>query len=322
MKNGKLNISQLEKLIYTNLGKKRDDILTLPLIGQDCGYFDADDNIISITSDPITATSKNIGKLAVIINLNDIATSFATPFAITVTLLCPPDTTEDDIYTIMKDISDECVRNNVQIIGGHTEITDSVNRIIISITAIGKLDKQRYLKISPIKPGFNIYMSKEVSLEGSMIICLEKENELKAILTDKEFEIAKSFVSNLSVLKESEILKSKNISLMHDVTEGGIFGAIYEMCILAKKGCIIDYEKIIVNEISKKICKYYDIEPMRLLSSGCMLIISPDELESEIDGIKFTKIGKITDNKDILFQKDGKIFPITEPDSDEIYKVI
>ena len=117
IKNGKLSISQLEKLIYTNLGKKRQDILTLPLIGQDCGYFDANDSIISVTSDPITATDMNIGKLSVIINLNDIATSFAEPIAVTVVILCPPNTTEDTIYDIMKDISDECIKNNVQVIG-------------------------------------------------------------------------------------------------------------------------------------------------------------------------------------------------------------
>lgn len=322
LNNGKLNISQLEKLIYTNLGKKRQDILTLPLIGQDCGYFDASDSIISVTSDPITATDMNIGKLSVIINLNDIATSFAEPIAITVVILCPPNTTEDTIYNIMKDISNECIKNNVQVIGGHTEVTDSVNRTIVCITAFGKLDKKRYENISLATQGSHIYMSKEVSLEGSMIICLEKKEELKNVLSNQEFETANTFIDKLSVLKESQILKNKNIALMHDVTEGGIFGALYEMCKSIKKGCIVDYEKILVNDITKKICNHYNINPMRLLSSGCMLIISNEELEDEIDNIRFTKIGIITDKQEYLFKKEDKFFEIIEPNSDEIYKVI
>lgn len=322
LNNGKLSISQLEKLIYTNLGKKRQDILTLPLIGQDCGYFDANDSIISVTSDPITATDTNIGKLSVIINLNDIATSFAEPIAITVVILCPPNTTEDTIYNIMKDISNECIKNNVQVIGGHTEVTDSVNRSIVCITAFGKIDKKRYENISPAVEGSHIYMSKEVSLEGSMIISLEKKEELKDIITKEEFETANGFINSLSVLKESRILKTKNISLMHDVTEGGIFGALYEMCKSVKKGCIIDYDEILVNDITKKICDYYNIDSMRLLSSGCMLIISNEELDNEIDGIKFTKIGQITNQEKYLFKKDNKTFEIIEPNSDEIYKVI
>ncbi|NWO25552.1 hydrogenase maturation protein [Peptostreptococcaceae bacterium oral taxon 081] len=322
IKNGKLTVNQLKKLIYSNLGKRRKEVITMPLVGQDCGYFYTEDNIISITTDPITATDTNIGKLSVIINLNDIATSFAEPFAITVTLLCPENTTEEKIYQIMKDISDECIKNDVQIVGGHTEVTTAVNQILVCVTALGKLDKKRYEETEPIKSGDNIYMSKEISLEGSMIIACEKKEELKEVLTDEEFEIAKLFLEKLSVVKESKLLKNKKISLMHDVTEGGILGALYEMCSYAQKGCMIDYDKIKINSITKKISKFYNIDPLRLISSGCMLIITNEEISEKIDDISFTKIGKITDDNKLLMKKDDGFIEIEEPDSDEIYKVI
>ena len=166
IKSGKLSINQLEEIIFKNLGYERDDIITRPFIGQDCGCFLGNDDIITVTSDPITATSKDIGRLAVIVNLNDIATSFATPLAITVTILAPVGTTQEEIKEIMSDISDECVKNKIQVIGGHTEVTSAVNRPIVSITAFGRIERSKFNNISKVESGQKIYMSKSIYLEG------------------------------------------------------------------------------------------------------------------------------------------------------------
>lgn len=322
IKSGKLNISQLENIIFNNIGSIRKDVVTKPFVGQDCGFFLGNNDIISVTSDPITATSKNIGRLAVIVNINDVATSFAEPIAITVTILAPENTEEEKIKEIMSDISDECTKYNVQIIGGHTEVTSAVNREIVSITAFGRIDKDKYENLGKVKAGQKIYMSKSISLEGSLILLEEKMNELKDILTKEEISTTLSNFEKLSVLKDSQVLRNKNISLLHDVTEGGIFGAIYEMMKYAQKGCKIDVEKINVNNVTKKICDYFNIDIFRLLSSGCLLIITEDELERYIDGIEFTQIGVVTESKDIIYVKDEKFYKIQEPSSDSIYEVI
>ena len=101
LKNGKLSMKQLNESVFSYIGEKRQDVLTVPSIGQDCGYFLGNDDIISVTSDPITATSKDIGRLAVIVNMNDILASFATPLAITVTILAPKNTTDYEIKCLI-----------------------------------------------------------------------------------------------------------------------------------------------------------------------------------------------------------------------------
>ena len=310
IKSGKLSINQLEEIIFKNLGYERDDIITRPFIGQDCGCFLGNDDIITVTSDPITATSKDIGRLAVIVNLNDIATSFATPLAITVTILAPVGTTQEEIKKIMSDISDECVKNKIQVIGGHTEVTSAVNRPIVSITAFGRIERSKFNNISKVESGQKIYMSKSISLEGIMIIVKEKKEELKDV-----------FYVELCIIQHAYVLRNNDISFLHDVTEGGILGAIYEMMRYCNKGCVINYNDIKINNITRKVCDHYNIDPTRLISSGCMLIITDDILEEEIDGVSFTQIGVVTDDN-MIFIRDGKMNDITEPDSDAIYEVL
>jgi len=321
IKSGKLSINQLEEIIFKNLGYERDDIITRPFIGQDCGCFLGNDDIITVTSDPITATSKDIGRLAVIVNLNDIATSFATPLAITVTILAPVGTTQEEIKKIMSDISDECVKNKIQVIGGHTEVTSAVNRPIVSITAFGRIERSKFNNISKVESGQKIYMSKSISLEGIMIIVKEKKEELKDVLSEDEMQKAENFYEELSIIKDAYVLRNNDISFLHDVTEGGILGAIYEMMRYCNKGCVINYNDIKINNITRKVCDHYNIDPTRLISSGCMLIITDDILEEEIDGVGFTQIGVVTDDN-MIFIRDGKTNDITEPDSDAIYEVL
>lgn len=322
LKNGKLSIKQLNENIFSHIGKKRDDVLTVPNIGQDCGYFLGNDDIISVTSDPITATSKDIGKLAVIVNINDVIASFAVPIAMTVTILAPNNTSDDEIKNIMQDISKECKKYDVQIIGGHSEITSAVNQIVVSITAFGRLSKEKYKSIKPIKAGQKIYMTKEISLEGTMVIVNENEDELKDILCEKEIKDAKKFIDKISIYDDAKILGNYNISLMHDVTEGGIFGAIYELMSSVKKGCIINYNDIKINPVTKKVCTHYDIDPTRLLSSGCLIFITDDILDKKINGISFFQIGVVLDMEEKIYIKDGKQYEISEPYSDELYKVV
>lgn len=321
IKSGKLSINQLEEIIFKNLGYERDDVITRPFVGQDCGCFLGNEDIITVTSDPITATSKDMGRLAVIVNLNDIATSFATPLAITVTILAPVGTTQEEIKKLMSDISDECIKNKVQIIGGHTEVTSAVNKMIVSITAFGRIEKRKFNSISKVQSGQKIYMSKSISLEGIMIITKEKKEELKNVLSQEEIHRAENFYEELSVIKDAYVLRNKDIAFLHDVTEGGLFGAIYEMMRYCNKGCVINYNDIKINNITRKVCDYYKIDATRLISSGCMLIITDDILEEEIDSVSFTQIGVVTD-EDMIFIKDGKTITITEPDSDAIYEVL
>lgn len=325
---GKLTIEQLKRLVFKNISSFRKEVLTHPYIGQDCGIFDPSNNIISISSDPITGATENIGRLSVEVNLNDIAASGAEPFAITVTILCPVGTKEEEIKKIMQEIDETAKEKNVQVIGGHTEVTSSVNRTIVSVTALGIIKRETYDENVEIKEGFDIYITKDAGLEGTYIIGTEKENELKDILEEEDINTLMKYATLLSVIEDAKIAKNSGALLMHDVTEGGILGAVWESCELVGFGAKLYKDKISISNTTKKISDYYNINPLKLISSGCLLFFAPKEHRSSIEKsfeeekIELSRIGTITREKEIILIDNEKEIIIDKPQSDELYKVI
>jgi hydrogenase expression/formation protein HypE len=329
MKIGKLTASQLKEIIFNNIKKKRKEFLNSPGIGDDCAAIDLGEKVCYISSDPITGAVSEIGKLAVNITCNDLATTGVEPMGIMVTILAPPSTSIEDLKNIMVDMETECAILNIDILGGHTEITDAVNKIIISVTGLGFGTKAHYEDKKEILEGDIILLTKGIGIEGTAIISYEKEEELKAVLSQEEINCAKSMMDLTSVVKEG-LLSSKLSKGMHDVTEGGLLGAVWEVAELSKLGVTIYREQLNVSEVTHKICDYYKIDPLKLISSGSMIIVvSPknkDELldklmSNEIPTFEIGSFTKDVQEKFIYNSKDQRS-NISEPESDELYKVV
>lgn len=327
MEIGKVPNDVLEKIIFSNIKNKREEVLVRAAIGEDNGIIDFGDSVCVVSTDPITGATKDIGKLAIHISCNDVSTSGAEPIAVLLTILCPPQTTEEELEEIMKDASMAAKEINVEIIGGHTEVTDSVNRVIISTTVIGKQLKSKLPNYDDIKIGDKVVITKYIGIEGTSIIAKELETNLIDKIGRDNLSKAKNMDSMLSVVKEGVIAGRHNAKYMHDITEGGVYGAIWEASFATKKGLVIHEELIPMMDITVDICSILGIDPYRLISSGSMvIIISEDDLielqeELSIQDIKATAIGEITE-EGIYYVKEGVKREITPPGSDELYKAL
>ncbi|MGB6128012.1 MAG: AIR synthase family protein [Psychrilyobacter sp.] len=329
MKIGKLTASQLKEVIFNNIKKKRKEFLNSPGIGDDCAAIDLGEKVCYISSDPITGAVSEIGKLAVNITCNDIATTGVEPMGIMVTILAPPSTSIEDLQNIMIDMESECAKLNIDILGGHTEITDAVNKIIISVTGLGFGTKEHYEDKKEILEGDIILLTKGTGIEGTAIIAHEKEKELKTILSQSEIDYGKSMMDLTSVVKEG-LLSSQLSKGMHDVTEGGILGAIWEVAELSKLGVTIYHDQLNISDVTNKICDYYKIDPLKLISSGSMLIIvsskNKDILLNKLisHDIPTFEIGYFTKNinEKYIYDSNDQKLNISEPESDELYKVV
>ncbi len=327
MNTGKVSESVLKRSVFKQLKVKRKEILAGPRIGMDCsiGQFEADE-LFSVSSDPITGAVKDIGSLAVHVTANDIAASGAEPVGITLTILLPDGFFEEDLKKICGDVNTACEELNVTVMGGHTEITTAVNQPIICVTGIGKLNKNKYKANEKAKSGQDIIMTKWAGLEGTAIIATEKEEELKNHFNSSFVDSAIALKKYISVVPESKIAVEYGVSIMHDVTEGGVFGGLWELAANARKGAEIILDKIPIKQETIEICEYYELNPYKLISSGSMLMIADDgeglvkELEEK--GIPSAIIGKLTDGNDrVVIQEDTK--RALEPaNSDELYKII
>jgi len=306
---------------------KRSEVIIGSGVGEDCGAVQTEPGqVLVMSTDPITGTAIDIGHLAVDITANDLASAGAEPVGILLTVLLPPETTEAELKSIMTEVNASCERLDVSVIGGHTEVTDAVIRPVLSVTGVGKVKRDALITTSGAKPGMDLIATKWIGLEGTSIIAAEKKDELLQKFPADFVERAIGFNSMLSVVQDGLIAAGAGAAAMHDVTEGGIFGALWEMGTASDVGLSVDIEKIPIKQESVEICDYFDIDPYCLISSGSMLIAAwnglrvVDALENA--GIHAAVIGRTDDSKQRVVHYDGQTRYLEPPEADEFHKVL
>lgn len=324
---GKVPENVLKRSILKQIHINRDEVLIGAGIGEDCAILALkEEEAFVLSTDPITGTSKDIGKLAVHITLNDLASSGAEPIGLMLSVLLPPDVTEAEIKEMMKQVNEESAKFNVQTIGGHTEVTDAVNTAIITVTGVGKVKKDQIITTGGAKVGQDLVVTKWIGLEGTSILAKEKEEDLKSKFAIPFIEKAKNFDRYLSVVPEAAIAIKSDVSAMHDVTEGGIFGALWEVAESAGVGLEIDLKSIPVQQETIEVCEFFGINPYNLISSGAMIIVCDDghglvrELAKE--NIHASVVGKVMDGNDRVLLNEGERRFLEPPKTDELYRAL
>lgn len=324
MKEGKLDFDDLRKIILNNKTIKRNEVKVRNDVGEDCSIIDFDDCEAIFSTDPITGANENVGRLAVHINCNDIASTGGEPIAIMVTILAPTTSTLEEINRVMNEIDDEAAQIGVEIIGGHTEVTSAVNKMIISVTVIGKNLKGKSIKTAGAKLGDDVIVTKTIGLEGTCILINDHEERLKKILSKEERDFGKSLINRISVLGEGKIGGELGVNSMHDITEGGLLGGLFEVAMASDKGFIIYNDKIPMLDVTKKVCDEFKIDPLRLISSGSMLITTSNgrEVIKKLNehGIEASIIGKIIEKGGILVDRNQEII-VEPPKRDELFNI-
>lgn len=321
MRVGKLTNEQLDRLILKKLKHTRKEVVMAPGIGVDCTAVDIGDRLTVLSCDPITAAKSRIGSLSVNVCCNDAAASGAEPIGLMVTLLLPPSVTEEEISDLMDELIEAASNANVDVIGGHTEITNAVTRIVTCTTVIAREGKNGAISPRGMKEGDFLIMTKHAGLEGANILadCLENAED---ILTPEEIAEAHSFAAKTNVVREGLYAADHGASAMHDATEGGVLGACWEIADASGVGLEIDISKIIVHPVTEKLCRAAGVDPLRLISSGCMLITCADG-EAMVKGLESIGIAAAVIGRaggEGVRTTDGTV--VDPPDADEIYKVV
>lgn len=326
---GKLPHGVLKNIIIEPIksqGIINNEIVVSAEVGQDCAAIDFSDNLAVFSTDPITGAANNMGKLLVNVCANDVAASGGKPIAMMITALFPPDVTEDDIKYVLDEVRLEAKSKNIDIIGGHTEITDAVTRTVITGMVIGKATKNNITITANAQINDDIVFTKSVAIEASLILASEFKDKIIDTFGKDFYDRCLSLSDQLSVLNESSIAIEFGASSMHDVTEGGLLGACYECADGAKVGFSIDLRKVPIIDTTKKLCDFLGLNPYKSISSGSMLITVKDgyKLADELrrNGIEAAVIGKVIDAESCYIDIDGVNHIMVEPQSDEIYRVV
>ena len=327
MKTGKIPESVLKRSVLRQLHNRRDEVLLGAGVGEDCAALTLEaDEVFVMSTDPITGTGKEMGSLAVITTANDLASSGAEPVGVMLTILLPEESEEALLKEIMRDAETTCEKFHMQILGGHTEVSAAVNRPVISVSGVGKVKKDAMIKTGGARPGMDIVVSKWIGIEGTVILAKERERELLGRYATTFIDRSKDLDAYISVLSEAAVAARSGVSAMHDITEGGIFGALWEMAEASGVGLEIDLKKIPVRQETIEICEFFGLNPYELISGGSMLMAAEDgnQLVHELEkaGIPAAVIGKAMAGNDRVLRNEEERRFLEPPKPDELYRVI
>lgn len=325
---GKIPIEILEEIVFKNLGVKREEVVLGPSAGVDGAVIDVGSKSLVVSMDPITGALERIGWLAVNINANDIATFGVQPAFVLSCIMLPENANRKDVETISTQMSTAAQNLGIAIIGGHCEITPQLTQPVVVGCTMGLTEKENYVTARGAKPGDKLILTKSAGIEGTAILASDREKQLKAVINSQTLQNAKNFYDQISVVKDAlTAFKTGGVNAMHDPTEGGVMGGIYEIANASNIGVKIFEEKIPLMPETNKICSFYKIDPLQLISSGALLISAKSGSEEKIvrslekEFIPASIIGeflKEPQNRRII-RRNGEIQTLPEPSSDHLW---
>jgi hydrogenase expression/formation protein HypE len=326
MRIGKLSDADLHRLVLDRLPKTGAATLTGPGSGLDCAVVRSGGDLVVLTCDPITGAAADIGRIAVHVACNDIASTGLVPRCLLLSLIAPPDCTPESIAELVDQAAAAAASLGVEIVGGHTEVSDAVRRFVVNTTAIAFSGDRPVVASSGAKPGDALLMTRTAGLEGTAILAADRSEVLAARLTEAELDEAQRFVDRISVVLDGTTAGREGAHAMHDATEGGILGAAWELAEASHLGCAVDADRIPVHPLTRRICESLGIDPLRLISSGSMLIATdrPDGMIAALARVDVpaVRIGTLTqDPARILLDGRGER-PLDPPGPDELFTAL
>jgi hydrogenase maturation factor len=328
---GKIPSEVLRRIVFERLGVPCDRLLQGPHVGEDAAVIDVGDRVLVVATDPITGAVGNVGWLAVHVNANDVASTGARPLWFLCVTLLPEGSGEKLLEGIMNQMHAACVEVGVSLVGGHTETTPGLDRPILIGFMMGEAPKDKYVTTGGAKPGDAIILTKGVGIEGTAILA----GDLEKILREKGIEeillSAQSMIERISVVPEAmKAVEVGGVHSLHDPTEGGLLNGIWEMAEAAGVGVEIWEEAVPVAEETRVICEALEVDPLKLMGSGALMIVVEPERAGEMVkallkmGVEASVIGEVRPPGDgrVIIMKDGGRIDIEAVDQDEVYRIL
>jgi hydrogenase maturation factor len=210
----------------------------------------------------------------------------------------------------------------IAIVGGHTELSPGLHRPIVVTTAFAVADS--YVTAAGAREGDTLMMTKTAGVEGTAI--LGTDARFNRRLDRETVSGSKSFFERLSVVDEADsAYRTGVVHAMHDCTEGGVLGALYEMATASGLGLEVARADIPISKETKKICSALGVDPLKLISSGTLLIALEAGEEARVSealasvGSHATPIGRFKKGKVVLTGRRSEV--VTGPPKDEIWRV-
>jgi hydrogenase maturation factor len=276
------------------------------------------------------ATMEGKGELFVIGTfyraLNNLYVKGIELIGITVSLMLCCGASEAELKVIMRKLCQLCKTCNISILGGETAHSASAREHILTIQALGTktMDSDSLLLKKQNILNAKIVMAGGAGSAGTLYLLSKRQEELRERFSEAFLQGVKQVEDQLSVMSLMEVAKKYDCIYAHDVSEGGIFTALWEVGEYFNSGIRVDLQQIFLSQQTIEICEFYDLNPYVLFSLGCTLIVT-NEAEEMVEaylekGIRAAVIGTMTLDGDRILDNGEEVRYLEPYKGDEIYK--
>ncbi len=326
---GKLPVEMLRELLG-RAGRADPRLRLGPGIGLDCAVIDAGDRWLVAKSDPITFATDEIGWYAVNVNANDIATAGARPMWFLATILLPEHEAETSmVETIFSQILEACDQVGAVLVGGHTEITAGLGRPIVVGAMLGEVRRDRLITPRGALPGDRLLLTKGIPIEGASLVAREFGGRLTS-LPEETVRRAREYLRRpgISVVRDAFCaVEAGGVHAMHDPTEGGLAGGLWELAEAAGVRLEVQRDAIPILPEGASVCEALGLDPLATIASGALLlVVAPDSAGRVLsalaaEGIACAQIGSVDVGSGVAMRRGSSLESLPRPDRDAVTKL-
>jgi hydrogenase expression/formation protein HypE len=290
---GKLPKDFFDNVIFTNLGKKRGEVLVGPSHGFDnCVIKIGTDYVMVCTCDPLSFIPKlgpeDSAWLSVNLLASDLSTSGFRPQYVMLEFNLPPRMPLDEFEKYWKALSSECARLGISIVGGHTGKFEGCDYTIIgggTMFSVGSI--KACLTPSGASVGDKVILTKGAAIAATGILSRSFPNKVRDSLGNALYDKACAYFRKISVVDDAltaaEVgIRSQGVTAMHDSTEGGVLSSLYELAAASSLGIRVEKSSIQISEETSAVCNLFGIDALTSLSEGSLVLACAPPKANEI----------------------------------------
>ncbi|UCD47532.1 MAG: AIR synthase, partial [Deltaproteobacteria bacterium] len=198
-------------------------------------------------------------------------------------------------------------------------------------TVIGIGPRDRYVTPDMARPGDTILVTKGAAIEAAGLFAVTFPQRVAERYGEEAAREAEEIFWQMSVVEDALTaveagVRDDGVSTMHDATECGVWGGLFEVARASGVGMVIDKEKIIVQEAVRKVCDLFGIDPYSSISEGTLIITCRPHKAQEVarrlrdKGIPVSMVGEIVDGQQgMRFFEGGKSHELIHPKVDPFW---
>jgi len=275
---GKLDPGSFDRIIFPRLGAPNQSLIVGPGHGVDAAIVRVGNQVMAIAEDPTFGVAswgwRKFGWGIVHICAGDVAITGIEPRFMTICLMLPPGTDSLVLEEIWTAIHEECVKLGITIVGGHTGSYGGIPYPLNGgCTVWGFGDPDRYVTPAGARPGDAVLVTKGAAIEAAGVLALQYPKRLARAIGTDLLARAQDTYWQMSVIEDCRTaFATGGVTSMHDATEGGVKGGLFEVAHASGCGISVDLRNCRVSPEAAAVCDYFGIDPFESISEGSLVL--------------------------------------------------